>query len=188
MTNFIKVVRKTSCNKEILVIDNAFDIYEMEHFYLFLEDSLYSPLVIPSKVRKDVPTNTLMSTYNKQDHDNLGLLKRAKIAGLILNENITTGWANLGPPGAFITRHTDVQGTLNNGSTLIYCANLNWEDYFGGDLIFCNKNGEKEIAVSFKPGRVILFDSTIPHLITATCGIAPIRYSYVTGFAGKIND
>jgi hypothetical protein len=188
MTKFIKVVRKTSCNKEIVVIDNAFDVYEMEHFYLFLENSLYNSLKFSSKARRDVPINTLMSVYDKQDHDKFGLLKRAKIAGLIPNENLTKGWANLGPPGTFITSHTDIQDSLSSGVTLIYCANLFWEDHFGGDLIFCNSIGEKEVVVGFKPGRVILFDSTIPHLITATCGIAPVRYAYVAGFEEKISE
>ena len=175
--------RLTSCGQRILIVDNAFAFHETEHFYRFLETSLYTPLASPSKIFRDVPTKTMVSIYSDTDNVNFGLLQRPQISELLPKNKQVKAWANLGQPGTFITKHTDVQESLQSGTTLIYCANLAWEDHFGGDLIFCNKYGEKEIVVGFKPGRLMLFNSVTPHIITTTCGIAPIRYAYVAGFS-----
>lgn len=182
MTDVLRSIRTTSCGHKILVADNAFAFHEMEHFYRFLETSLYTAITYPSKIFRSVPTQTMISVYTEQDNNNLGLLQRPQIADLIPEHKTISSWANLGQPGTFVTKHTDIQESLEEATTLIYCANLHWEDHFGGDLLFCNKHGEKEIAVAFKPGRMIIFNSKIPHLITTTCGIAPIRYAYVVGF------
>lgn len=187
MTDILKSVRNTSCGYEILIVDNAFDFYEMEHFYNFLESSLYTARTVASKALGDVPIKTMTSFYNEKDTINLGILQRPQIADVLPSLKNISAWANIGQPGTFITKHTDVQQSLESGKTLIYCANLSWEDHFGGDLVFCNRHGEKEIIVGFKPGRLMLFDARMPHLITPTCGIAPVRYSYVAGFAEDDN-
>lgn len=47
--------------------------------------------------------------------------------------------------------------------TAVYFANPKWERSWGGETVFFDRAGEAQIAVSPKPGRLILFRSAIEH-------------------------
>ena len=70
-----------------------------------------------------------------------------------------------------------------NGKSFLYYINTKWDKDWGGETLFANSNGEVEIAVSFKPNRVVIFDSEIVHkpsMITADA--TPYRYTFVAQF------
>tara|TARA_R100001244_G_C5147252_1_gene129007 strand:+ start:112 stop:630 length:519 start_codon:yes stop_codon:yes gene_type:complete len=50
---------------------------------------------------------------------------------------------------------------------VLYYVNLNWEDGFYGETFFYNSKdlNKIEYASVFKPGRIIIFDGSIPHTI-----------------------
>jgi len=57
-----------------------------------------------------------------------------------------------------------VDAPNNNEYTLLYYANIKWDINWGGETLFYD-NSAKEIIASIipKPGRVVLFQGTIPH-------------------------
>ena len=50
---------------------------------------------------------------------------------------------------------------------LLYYVNLDWQDGWYGETLFFNPSNIKEVQYtsSFQPGRIILFDGSIPHAI-----------------------
>jgi hypothetical protein len=61
---------------------------------------------------------------------------------------------------------------------------MNWNPEWGGDTLFLNESGEEiQYLSQFKPGRMILFDSSIPHLIRPSTVLAPHhRFSFAAKF------
>ena len=57
----------------------------------------------------------------------------------------------------------------------LYYVNLDWRDGWHGETLFYNTNNLKEIAYtsSYIPGRIILFDGSIPHAIRPQSVKAP---------------
>ena len=68
----------------------------------------------------------------------------------------------------YIHTHTDKNVAL-------YYVNLDWQDGWYGETIFYDKNNTNEVVFtsSFTPGRIILFDGSVPHAIRPQSKIAP---------------
>ena len=69
------------------------------------------------------------------------------------------------PYGDVQTFHRDY-GT-EDGVTVVYHANTQWEREWGGEMIFCDRDGNVRHAVEFKPGRIIAFNGSLLHKATA---------------------
>ena len=76
--------------------------------------------------------------------------------------------------------HCDAAGS-NDVRTILYYPNMTWNIEWGGYTMFTNQNMSKlEYCSFYIPGRVILFDGTIPHCISAPSPSAPTyRFSFV---------
>ena len=57
----------------------------------------------------------------------------------------------------------------------LYYVNLDWRDGWHGETLFYNPDNLKEIAYTslYIPGRIILFDGSIPHAIRPQSVKAP---------------
>lgn len=68
--------------------------------------------------------------------------------------------------------------------TMIYFSNMVWPLEWGGHLFFPTENMDdiKQV-VAFRPGRVVFFDGSIPHLVqTITPMAEDMRFSFVLQF------
>lgn len=76
--------------------------------------------------------------------------------------------------------HTD-GSRMNDPITLLYYANTRWDTSWGGYTLFMNDElTEVEYCSIYKPGRVILFDGSIPHSVAAPTKTAEsFRYTFV---------
>lgn len=125
------------------------------------------------------------SSYSKND------VERSKILSCIQdssNENLKNdllgwhpvrAWINVSLPTEvhFIHTHTDYR-------VLLYYVNLRWHGDWGGETLFHSDN-RKEImyASPFVPGRIIIFDGNLSHVLRPQCIIAPVyRFTYAIFF------
>ena len=70
--------------------------------------------------------------------------------------------------------------THNNKIVALYYVNLDWKDGYYGETIFYDNKDLKNIKYTSKyiPGRIILFDGSVPHSIRPQSSIAPkFRFS-----------
>ena len=57
---------------------------------------------------------------------------------------------------------------------ILYYVNLDWEDGWHGETLFYNESGKEIVFASpYTPGRVIVFDASIPHTIRPQSVIGP---------------
>lgn len=52
--------------------------------------------------------------------------------------------------------------------TVVCFTNYFWNTTDGGDLLFADSTGDLDLAISNKPGRIVIFDSTIPFKFSPT--------------------
>jgi hypothetical protein len=73
---------------------------------------------------------------------------------------------------------------------VIYYVNLDWEDGWYGETIFYNPNDLDEVAFTsvYKPGRILLFDGIIPHVIRPQSIKGPKYRMTLTVFFGDKED
>jgi hypothetical protein len=102
----------------------------------------------------------------------------AEIKKSIGNRRPVRSWLNLNTGADRLRYHPDM---LNSGSkSVLYYANLEWNINWDGFTIFRSDDlKDIEFVSEYKPGRVIVFDSEIPHKATHPSPEAcHLRYTY----------
>jgi hypothetical protein len=67
----------------------------------------------------------------------------------------------------------------NAGVSVVYFADPEWREDWGGEMLFHGPSGEPEIAVRPRPGRMVVFRGDIPHRGGTPTRIAPPRHTLV---------
>lgn len=167
----------TSNNRKIRVYDNLVTYSDLIYYRTFCQNSIYrigvtSSLVLEHKHRFET---FFQSEFSEQDDENFKLLENLKpqIPWIFKNRKRNKSWINSSYTGSIYRIHTDISPNNNKFTSLgledcpslsLLCLlNVKWDQEDGGETIFYNDFLEAEIAISQKPGRVIIFDSTIPH-------------------------
>lgn len=157
------------------VYDDVFTFAERTAFFNFLLNSKY-------RVNGGDSFNRgyqIYSDFNLDDMKNSGMLDSSGFQEIdkkynLLNRNIKQIRINFSPPSEQNKVHDD-----GAGLTFLYYATVDWNVDWGGHTLFMNNTvDEAEYTCLYKPGRVVVFDGRIPHMIMTPTNLAKIpRYS-----------
>jgi hypothetical protein len=151
----------TESNKKIKVYDNLFDFEFRQKIYRFV-DSCSFKIGWADKLNSNY--RFLHSCHTKEEIINLDFLKKLENTPLIedIKEYVcVNAVTNLSVASDSYFVHSHQQKLA-----VLYYVNLEWEDGWHGETLFYDESGKDIIfASSYTPGRVIVFDSTIPHAI-----------------------
>jgi hypothetical protein len=160
------------------VYDNLFDHHYVKVWYKFVSESYFKAEGLDDYKWSPFQTQ-LYSLYSQEDWERIGLCKTPAYQDIIkkysLNTmEITQIRVNLLTCAERTNLHTDEVGV-----TVLYYANPQWEISWGGHTLFMDKKCENvEKTVLFKPGRLVVFDGTYPHMILPPTIAAPgARYT-----------
>ena len=171
MTDIFYSEVTTENNKKIKIYDNLFDFQFREEVYSFVDTSMFAIGWADSSIIENQRYRYLHSVYSQEDIDNLGFFKKIKntpiskdIEGFEYSKTVV----NLSTSSEcnFVHTHPEKLGIL-------YYVNLEWKDGWHGETLFYDESGKDIIfASAYTPGRVIVFDATIPHSIRPQSSIA----------------
>ena len=172
--NKFEVVTKSG--KKIYVFDDVYDYAQRTKIYKYVINSRYQVGGIDNGIIENRGHVTMASAYNRDDYNNIGFDQFPKdiIDTLALNMQyvMTNTMVNLCKPDDIFHIHNDSHE--EGDYTLIYYANLNWNVEWGGDTVFLNENQDDiEYVSQYTPGRFVIFDGRIPHLIRPSTRLAP---------------
>jgi Rps23 Pro-64 3,4-dihydroxylase Tpa1-like proline 4-hydroxylase len=154
-------------NKDITVIDDVFLMTERERIFCGLKNQLFH---IGNQITTD-PDSFLFITKPSEDFfdkDNPFFFEKIKqnLTKLYPNYNFSLKraigicWTKSNKIAIHGDWHVDDQ------ITILYHANYDWNTDWGGENFFYNDNATQiSQAVQYVPGRVIVFDSRIPHSV-----------------------
>jgi Rps23 Pro-64 3,4-dihydroxylase Tpa1-like proline 4-hydroxylase len=167
----------TNSGKLIQIYDDYFTYNERATWHKFIKNSLFKS---DGSDYDETNRMQLYSSYSLEDVSNMGFLhspgfKKINEEHQLLDKGLKQLRVNLSPPSECATVHTD-----GNGLTLVYYANLEWDLSWGGQTLFMDDTlSEAEYTCLYKPGRIVLFDGSIPHMITSVSFAAKAhRYSF----------
>lgn len=176
----------TASNKKIYVYDNLFDMATMNSMYEFSTTSMFKINGSDNGLLENKEHLSLVSVYNPYDVERLELIGRLpdeiKEKFNISIETMRHAMINLCTPSDRF--HTHVDNNFDTGITIVYYLNTVWNPEWGGDTIFFDETGtDFEFVSQYKPGRLIIFDSSIPHLIRPSTVLAPhFRFTFAAKF------
>jgi Rps23 Pro-64 3,4-dihydroxylase Tpa1-like proline 4-hydroxylase len=175
---------KTTTDDNIFVYDNVFSFEQCVSFKEFAEKSNYSLGSKTSSVMENGNDTFFQSTFEPQDIEHFGIFENISndIAIQLNGKELNRCWFLASTHFTKYYFHTD-RVKKHNALSFIYYVNLKWDKNWGGETLFCNTNGEVEIALEYKPNRVIIFDSHIPHKPSPISADAnPYRFTFVAQF------
>lgn len=168
-------------NRSIDVYDDLFNFAEMSYWNAFVKGSLFKTTG-QDVVSYKTSAQQLHSTYSMEDVTKMGFIDSEGFKFLDQKYNFTSKKihalrVNLSTPAERNLVHTD--GVV--GKTLIYYVNLDWELEWGGHTLFMDDTlNDVKYTCLYKPGRVVVFDASIPHMIMTPSVFCPInRYTFV---------
>jgi|TARA_B100001250_G_scaffold29340_1_gene24069 hypothetical protein len=150
-------------NGEVKIIDDL--INEQQKISLYVEAcSLPYHIVGSNKFDvQDIKTQKPVSYVNEEwCRNNFFCNGVGEYLSEFCPPKIENAYINMGIHSENPDVHVD--SSLPGDKTLLYYINREWKHEWGGETIFLDDNArEIEYVTPFIPGRVILFDSTIPH-------------------------
>ena len=143
--------------------------------------------IVPYNIKNDIWEYSIKSNYklgwvdteqpekydlNEYSHWSIEEFKLTKLLPYIQNCIDDTDWftnQNLSKVICNLVRSNDVHylHIHDNQQVCLYYVNLDWRDGWHGETLFYNPDNLNEIVYTslYVPGRIILFDGSIPHAI-----------------------
>jgi hypothetical protein len=181
----IETIRTLSTGENIFIYDNVFEDYEIFKFQSFVETSYYKVGSVSFTVLQMERDSFLRCQFSNEDLDNFGLFNSTNI--LPLQKHFTTlknSWVVLSTHMSQYHFHSDdMKYDGKSRKTLLYYVNNKWDKDWGGETLFCNSKGEVEMAVEFRPNRIVVFDNSLMHKpAPISLSSYPYRYCFVAQF------
>ena len=181
---------KTSSNKNIEIFDDVFTSSERQYHLSFIQNSHYSLGKNSNDTLWQKNKTFFQSPFDKNQLDELGIFSLKSfdpINHYLSDQNtIKNSWALASTPFSTYYFHVDTFDPNTNGKTLLYYVNDRWDKDCGGETLFANESGEPEYAVQYKPGRIVIYDSSIEHRPASISMEADeFRFIFVTQFLSK---
>jgi len=165
----------------IEVYDDTVPFHIQQHVYDFITNSNFRIKGWEDRDDLEIEKSDLHSKWTIEDLQNSKLFPY--IDKLKSFKNFSHCIVNLTKPGDYYYTHTHGKET----TVILYYANLEWRDSWAGETIFYDDNRNIKNAYEFTPGRIIIFNGTIPHSIRPQSFNAPqYRFTVSTFFKDKI--
>lgn len=166
--------------KTIHVFEDAFSLHKREYLYLFLADSCYYLKGNTLNGEHVDLFPSMRSLFSEEDFQRFGIFNDLpkEIDDIVKGYSVARSYSLLQNWCVTNKFHTD--GRSSN-LTFLYYGNLKWDYDWGGETLFANDDMSEIIYTSmYKPGKILIFDSSIPHRPIPPISTCPfLRSSFV---------
>lgn len=173
-----ETIIETRSNKQIIIIDNLYTYSEVAGIYKYITESPFKIGNTDSDDVQDIADKRLACPTDCNALHTMKLFdeKKLKVIGKYISEEklkICRVHINLGIRGDNYKAHSDYYWD-SDAKSLLYYANKEWDKNWGGETVFFDDSGEEiEYVMPFIPGRLIIFNSDIPHMAKEQSSLGP---------------
>lgn len=172
-------------NKHVAVYDDVFSYQENLQIYADICQQPYIRSNLDNNFgnNKDadikwsylIPENSSLSNLITPRYLNFNEFKNKKIT-------VFRQYVNFSTSTTVDVIHTDSPANTPKSFTILHYANFSWDKNWHGETVFYNSTADEiEFSTMIKPGRVVVFDSNIPHSARAPSSLADYaRYTIAT--------
>lgn len=172
---------KLSSGRYIRYFDDMVDLATQQHFATFCQNSQYR-LDGLSRDNWETQKRYIVSYFSEEELDSSRLFHVSKIQNLLdthaPNKKRVRQWVIFSDLSTKVYMHYDGGFKVDGSMSFLYYVNNNWDPEWGGETLFANDKGEPEVIIPYTPGRIVLFDSKIPHRSTFVSPDSPWRLTF----------
>jgi Rps23 Pro-64 3,4-dihydroxylase Tpa1-like proline 4-hydroxylase len=179
---------EVSKNRKIIVVDGLYTFSEISGFELEFNSAQYKISGTNAYEIQNIGNKRLIHHYDGGYLHSMKFFNEACVETLKKyispsDYAFDVGYVNCGIHADQHGIHAD-DWHAGHGKTLLYYGNKQWDKNWGGSTLFYNDDCQDIIYnCSFIPGRIVIFDSDIPHSATPQHFIAdPFRFTLALKF------
>ena len=175
--------------KKIEIYDDLFPFSEKNNFYSFALNSNYILDRVPSTSPEDLQHGrTLVSRFSIKDILNLEFFKNTFIFNYVKENKLRVQRVYVNLCLACDKYDYHVDDYFEGDKSLLYYLNKEWHPVWEGETHFSSNLKDIDYSSAFIPGRIVLFDSRIPHKSSQPSFDAKFhRFVLVVKFVGTNN-
>ena len=165
--------------KKVDIFDNAFSTGESFRLLKYAQIALYSVIRVDAAY---LPTKqpTLKSNFSQEDIVNSGILKNEVFLNYIIKNKLKVASVGVNLCTASDINDYHIDTPIVGNMTALYYANITWGTNWEGETHLSSDARDIDISCSFIPGRLVIFDGTIPHKSSQpSFNAEEYRYVYV---------
>jgi hypothetical protein len=175
-----------STGRQIHVFDGLVPLQLRSKALSFAQNSRFTIGWMDSTCESAKKHSYMHSSFTEEDDINLGLithLRTTEVGALIEELPRRRTVLNLSVPSESHFPHNHDDELI-----VLYYVNTGWRPEWHGETIFYSEDlSEIELALPYTPGRVVVFDATIPHSYRPQSTIADhYRFTLAMGFDKKL--
>jgi hypothetical protein len=175
-------------NKLLDIYDDALSFNDRYKFFNYIKNSIYRIGGNDGSGQDQADQiQQIYSVFNPSDIEKMGLgdteiFKEIAETHNLGNRELKLIRVNFSPPSERNFIHCDAAGV-----TVLYYASISWKLEWGGHTLFMDDLLDEALYTCiYRPGRFVVFDGTIPHMImTPTVMATQYRYSLALQFGEK---
>jgi hypothetical protein len=154
--------------RKIVILDGLFNFSEVAGIFTGVCGLPFRIGNLSETEIQSIPDRRLVCHLNEKALADLDFFspERMKffVPHLAGDSSIYSVYVNLGLPWDDCGVHAD-HFFAKRGKTLLYFVNKDWKQDWGGETIFFDQQGVEIVySQSYTPGKVLIFDSDIPHV------------------------
>ncbi|CAB5221687.1 Oxoglutarate/iron-dependent dioxygenase [uncultured Caudovirales phage] len=179
------ITKTLSSGKEIIIIDNLFKPADCMYFETFANKCNYTLKGSVSAQNSSRSDNELFfgADLSRDDMTRFRLFDNQEFKNINFRFNnlvVLRSWILCTEPSTKYLYHPD--HLAETSLTFLYYLNGFWHPEWGGETLFCDDNGEPELAVMCKPNRAVIFPSCVFHKPSGTSRDSKLRFTFTTTF------
>lgn len=168
--------------KKIYVFDGLLPLQLRDKIFAFINNSKFRIGWADGTSETSSAKKFMFSSYSVEDDENAGLLAFLRttqvnqyISGMEQKKSIV----NLSVPSDTHWAHSHPEKLV-----VLYYANMEWEQHWHGETLFYTEDlNDIELALRYTPGRIVVFDASIPHAMRPQSPAADhYRFTYAMTF------
>lgn len=180
MQNYKKIT--LASGKEIHIYDGIVSMHLRSNIWIYINNSSFRLGWLDGTSETAIKHKFLHSSFTPQETEDCGLLPHLKTTPVyehIKDLELKKSIVNLSVPSDTHFAHVH-----NEKKVVLYYPNMEWEQHWHGETQFYSEDlSEIELSVRYTPGRVVVFDATIPHAMRPQSTSADhYRFTYAMVF------
>lgn len=169
-------------NKRIHVIDDLFPLQFRSDVYVYAKSSTFQLGWADTSIAENQHHKYLYAPYTQVDLEAMGMwsyLQDPRIKGLVDGMKLSKAVLNMTTASDSHFAHAHPESKV-----VLYYVNQEWRDGWHGETLFFSENLKEIVHANvYTPGRIVVFDGSIPHAIRPQSVIGPqFRYTLAMVF------
>lgn len=168
--------------KKIYVFDGLLPLQLRDSIFSFVNNSNFKIGWADGSTEACISKKFMYSSYSARDDEAAGLLaflRTTQVNELISGLEQKKSIVNLSVPSDTHWAHAHPEKLV-----VLYYVNLDWEQHWHGETLFYSEDlNDIQLALRYTPGRVVVFDASIPHAMRPQSPAADhYRFTYAMTF------